>query len=149
MAAPVAGLLRLGVTAGLAVSAVVHWQLAEPIGLAAPGGIGGETLFRLQALAAALVALAVLVTGRWWAHAAALLVAGASLVAVLASTWFEIPAMGPVPSMYDPMWYPAKTASAVAEGLTVLLAAAALVRAGRHQPRPRPYAAGPARTVTK
>ena len=120
-------LLRLGVTAGLLVEAVVHWYLAEPFGLAAPGGWGGDPVFRLQATAAAVAALLVLLTGRLAAYAFALLVAGSALAAVLAATWFVTPALGPIPAMHDPVWYPLKTLSAVAEGLTVLLAIAALL----------------------
>ncbi len=124
----------MGVTAGLLVDAIVHWHLAEPFGLAAPGGWGGDTVFRLQASAAAIAALLVLLTGRLAAYAFGLLVAGSALAAVLAATWFVTPALGPIPAMHDPAWYPLKTLSAVAEGMAAVLAIAALLPRRRSEP---------------
>lgn len=49
--------VRVAVVAALLVDAVVHFRLASGVQLAAPGGIGGGTLFRLQAGAAVVAAL--------------------------------------------------------------------------------------------
>lgn len=119
--------LRLVVVAGLAVDAVVHWSLAGAMDLAAPGGVGGGALFRGQAALAAVTAVLVLLLARRATYLLAVLVAGSALLAVLAYTYLPIPAIGPVPSMYDPFWYPAKAITAVAEALAVAAAAAALV----------------------
>ncbi len=134
--------LRLVVVAGLGVDAAVHWSLAGAMDLAAPGGIGGGTLFRAQALLAAVTAVLVLVLGRWTTYLLAVLVAGSALVAVLAYTALPIPAIGPVPSMADPFWYPAKVASAVAEALAVVAALAALLLGPRRRRGPRGATAG-------
>ena len=114
--------VRVLVAAGLGVDAVVHVRLADAMQLAAPGGIGGGTLFRVQAAAAAVAAVVVLVTGHRLAYLLAGLVALSALVPVLLYTYVQVPAIGPVPSMYDPFWYPEKVVSAVAEGATVVLA---------------------------
>lgn len=114
--------VRVLVVAGLAVDAVVHLRLADAMQLAAPGGIGGGTLFRVQAVGAALVAAVVLVTGHRLAYVVAGLAALSALVPVLLYTYVDVPALGPIPSMHDPIWYPEKTLSAVAEAATALLA---------------------------
>ncbi|WP_423183782.1 hypothetical protein [Arthrobacter sp. NyZ413] len=119
--------LRILVAAALAVDAAVHWQLAPGYQLAAPGGIGQGNLFHLEAVVAVLVALYVLVRGSRPAFAAALLVAGSAFVAVVLYRYVDIPAIGPIPSMYEPVWFFGKSVSAVAEGLGALLAAVALV----------------------
>lgn len=123
--------VRLGLVAMLAVDAVVHYRLAGAMDIAAPGGIGGGNLFRLQATAAVAVALFLLVRGSRLAYAMAGLVALSAFGAVILYTYVNVPALGPVPSMYDPTWYAEKTLSAVAEGLGVVLAATGFVLAGR------------------
>ncbi len=56
--------LRVLVTVGLVVSGVIHFQLAPGFQQAAPGGIGGGNLLRIQAVMAVLAALYVLIRGR-------------------------------------------------------------------------------------
>ncbi|GAB3560960.1 hypothetical protein GCM10027405_11800 [Arthrobacter alkaliphilus] len=121
-------LLRLLVVAALVIDAVVHFDLAPGYQLAAPDGIGQGNLFRLQAAAAVLVALYVLVRGSRPAYAAALLVAGSAFVAVLIYRYVDIPAFGPIPAMYEPVWFFEKTLSAVAEGIGAVLAAVGVFR---------------------
>lgn len=120
--------LRLLVVAALVVDAVVHLQLAPGYQLAAPAGIGQGNLFRLEAVAALLVGLYVLARGSRPAYAAALLVAGSAFIAVLLYRYVDIPAMGPIPSMYEPIWFFEKSLSAVAEGLGAALAAVGFLR---------------------
>lgn len=114
--------IRLIVVAGLVVDAYVHLDLAGNAQLAAPGGVGGGTLFRMQAGAAVVVALLLLITGRRWAYGLAFLAGVSALVPVLLYTYVDVPAIGPIPSMYDPTWYPQKVLSAVAEAVAVALA---------------------------
>lgn len=123
--------LRMVVVAGLAVDAAVHWSLAGAMDLDAPGGIGGGALFRGQAVLAAVTAVLVLLLARRATYVLAVLVAGSALAAVLAYAYLPIPAIGPIPSMYDPFWYSAKVITAVAEALAVAAAVAALVLGAR------------------
>ena len=125
--------LRLLVVATLAVDCTVHLRLAEAMHLAAPGGIGGGTLFRIQAVAAGLAAVLLLVTGRRLAYAVAALVALSALVPVLLYTYVMVPDLGPIPSMYDPRWSTPKTTSAVAEPAGALLAVVGVVVATRRR----------------
>ena len=80
-----------------------------------PEGLGEGNLFYLEAAAAILVALYVLLRGSELAYLAALLVAGSALTAVLLYRYVDVPALGPIPAMYEPVWFFEKTLSAVAE----------------------------------
>ena len=103
---------------------------------AAPGGIGAGTLFRIEAAVAILAALYVAVRGSRAAYAVAFVVALGALGAVLLYRYVNVPAFGPIPSMYEPVWFFQKSLSAVAEGIGVVAAAAGLVHARRRMPRP-------------
>jgi hypothetical protein len=106
------------------VSALIHVQLAPGYQQAAPGGIGQGTLFLVQAGAAALAAVFVLLKGSRMAFAAAAVVALSSLAAVILYRYVQVPAIGPLPSMYEPVWYTAKVITAVAEAAAGALAVA-------------------------
>lgn len=124
--------LRLITVAGLAVDAIVHLQLAPGYQLAARGGIGEGNLFRIEAAMAIVVALGVLIRPGRTTYAAAFLVAAGGLGAVLLYRYVDVPAFGPLPSMYEPVWFAKKSLSAVAEGLA---AVAALVGVRATRPR--------------
>lgn len=128
--------VRILVVAALAVDAAVHLRLAPNAELASPGGIGGGWLFRAQAVAAILAALFLLARGSRLAYLVAGLVALSAFTAVLLYSVVNVPAIGPIPSMYDPQWYPEKTVSAVAEGVGVVLAVVGAVLRSRGRSRP-------------
>lgn len=125
---------RAVVVLGLAVDAAVHLRMAPVMDIAAPGGIGGGNLFRIQGAVAGVVALVLLLTGRRWAYVLALLVALSALVPVLLYHVVDVPPLGPIPSMYDPLWSPEKVVSIVGEAL-----AAGLAVRGIQLTRPRPH----------
>ncbi|MDI3196221.1 hypothetical protein QK290_17705 [Pseudarthrobacter sp. AL07] len=110
-------ILRICVAAGLMISAVIHVQLAPGYQQAAPGGVGQGTLFLIQAGAAVLAAAFVLLRGSRTAFAAAAAVGFSSLAAVILYRYVQVPAIGPLPSMYEPVWYTAKVLTAVAEAV--------------------------------
>lgn len=124
-------LVRGGVVLGLAVDAAVHLRLAPVMDVAAPGGIGGGNLFRLQGALALLVAVVVLLTGRRWSYLLALAVALSALVPVVLYHLVDVPPLGPVPRMYDPLWSAEKVVSIVGEALAVACALAGAVLTGR------------------
>lgn len=135
--------LRILVAACLVADAVVHLRLAGQYAQAsAPGHLSEGLLFRVESVVALVVALLVLVLGNRAVYAAAFLVAGSAFVAVLLLRYVDVPAFGPVPSMYEPLWFGQKTISAVAEGLGTVLSAAGFARAqaivtrGRHRASP-------------
>lgn len=123
--------LRVVVVAALAVDCVVHLQLAGALQMAAPDGIGGGNLFRIQAAVAGLAGLLLLITGRRFAYVLAGLAALSAFVPVVLYTFVAVPDLGPIPSMYDPTWSTNKIVTAVAEGIAVLLAAVGAVTVRR------------------
>ncbi|MGH3913354.1 MAG: hypothetical protein ACRDTC_08090 [Pseudonocardiaceae bacterium] len=119
---PVTLLLRVVAAAGLVVDGYVHFELAA--GYDAVGStITQGTLFRVQGVIAILAAVLILLMGRAWVYLAAFLVAASALVAVVASAYIDLGSFGPLPNMYEPVWYPDKTNSAIGEAVA---AAAAL-----------------------
>ncbi|HEY8478261.1 MAG TPA: hypothetical protein VIL71_00385 [Spirillospora sp.] len=124
-------ILRLLVAAGLAVDAYVHWVFAPDMEFVEGGSIGGDVLFRVQAVAAGLVAVLILVHVSRWAYALALLVAGSAVGALLLYYYVDVGALGPLPDMHEPVWYLEKTLSLVGEGIATLAALAGFFVAGR------------------
>lgn len=123
--------LRALTAAALVVDAGVHIHLAPGYQAGSPQGIGQGTLFLLESAAAALAALAVLLRGSRAAYAFALLVALSAFAAVMFYRYVDLPAFGPFPAMYEPVWYFEKAASAVAEGAGAVLAGVGLARTRR------------------
>lgn len=113
-----------GVTAvGLVIDAVIHFRLASDYQAAWPEGIGGGAVFRIQAAVALLAALYVVVRRSRTSFAVAFLVAASAFGAVLLYRYVDVPQLGPIPAMYEPIWFFEKSLSAVAEGLAALTAA--------------------------
>ncbi|WP_049822106.1 hypothetical protein [Arthrobacter sp. H41] len=128
--------LRVLVAVGLIVSAVIHFDLAPGFQRAAPAGIGGGNLFRIQAVVAVLAALYVLIRGSRPAYAVAAVVALSALAAVILYRYVQVPAIGPIPSMYEPVWYAKKTLTAAAEAVAGVLAVVGyLILHRRHNSR--------------
>jgi hypothetical protein len=120
--------VRVLTAVALFIDAGVHIHLASGYQAASPGGIGQGNLFLLESAAAVLAALWVLFRGSRASFALALMVALSAFVAVVLYRYVDIPAFGPIPAMYEPVWFFEKSLSAVAEGAGALLAAAGLVR---------------------
>ena len=52
----------------------------------------------------------------------AAVVALSAFAAVVLSVYIQLPQVGPIPAMYEPLWFFEKTVSAVAEGIAGVLA---------------------------
>lgn len=113
----VALLVRLVIVAGLITDAVIHLRLAHDYQLAQPAGVGQGTLFRVQAGLAIVVAIWVLVRPNRAGFAVAAVTALSALAAVVLYRYVDVPGFGPIPSMYEPLWFGQKTVSAIAEGV--------------------------------
>lgn len=119
--------LRALIALALVIDAVVHLRLASGYQLSAPAGIGAGKLFRLQAVVALAAAAFVLVRGNRGSFAVAFLVAVSALGAVLLYRYVDLPALGPIPAMYEPVWFPEKTLTTVAEAVAAVVAGAVLL----------------------
>ena len=122
--------LRALVAVALLVDAVVHLRLATGYQASAPGGVGAGTLFRVEAVAALVAAVWVLSRGSRSANLAALVVGLSAVAAVVLYRYVDIPAFGPLPAMYEPVWFPEKVVSAVAEGVAAAAAGLGLLVGG-------------------
>lgn len=123
--------VRAVVATTLVVDAVVHLHLAPWYQQSASGGIGAGNLFRVEAGAAVLVALWALWRGSRASLLAAVAVGLSACAAVVLYRYVDVPALGPIPAMYEPVWFTEKSVSAVAEVFTTVVAAAGLVRLRR------------------
>jgi hypothetical protein len=129
--------LRVFTALALFIDAGVHIHLAPGYQAGNSAGIGQGNLFLLESAAAALAALYVLLRGTRAAYAAALIIALSAFAAVVLYRYVNIPAFGPFPAMYDPVWFFEKSFSAVAEAAGAILAGVGFVRAGtRRKTRP-------------
>lgn len=126
--------LRLLIAIALVIDAVIHLQLASNYQLAAPGGIGQGNLFRIQSIAALAVALYVLVRGSRLSYILAAVVALSAFAAVVLYRYVDIPPIGPIPSMYEPIWFFEKTLTAVAEAVGGVLAVVGFFLLRRQRP---------------
>jgi uncharacterized membrane protein YphA (DoxX/SURF4 family) len=126
---PVAGwTLRIATGAALAVDAWVHWDLvARYDANIGPSSLSQGDLFRIEAVVSALVAVLLLVSGRWLVWVAAWLVAASAVAAVLLYRYHDPGPLGPLPDMYEPLWFREKTIAFVAEGVAVVTASFGLV----------------------
>lgn len=128
-------LLRITAALALAVSAYVHVDLAQGPWIAA-GQVTLAGLFVGDAVAAVVVGLWVLVRGGQLAWLVAGVVASVSLLALVVSVYVLVPAIGPLPVVYEPFWYPEKVVAAVAAGVATLTALVALTASRRASRRP-------------
>ena len=105
-----------------------HFDLASAFKNVKSSTLSQADLFRAEATAAVVAAVALLVRPRRYTAAFAFLVAAAGTVAVVLYRYVDVGAFGPVPDMYDPFWAPAeKTLSAWAEGAATVAALALFV----------------------
>ncbi|HZC74042.1 MAG TPA: hypothetical protein VE442_25365 [Jatrophihabitans sp.] len=121
--------LRLLTAAALAVDAWVHADLVQRYALNQSGGLSQGDLFKIEAGVASFAALLILLSARRLVWALVFLVAASALAAVLVNANYDIGAIGPVPDMYEPLWYPKKEATAVAEAVAAGLALVGFVAA--------------------
>ncbi|MFD0685804.1 hypothetical protein [Actinomadura fibrosa] len=115
-------ILRLLIAAGLAADAIVHWKFAPDMAFVQGGSIDGDLLFRIQAAVAGVTAVIILTYARRWSYALSFLVAGSATGALLLYYYVDVGALGPLPAMYEPVWYTEKTISLVGEGIATLAA---------------------------
>ena len=103
---------RIVVAAGLAIDGYVHLNLASTY--AEGGGVVSEgLLFRAEAAAALMAAIAVSVTSRRFCYLAGFAVAVSALAVMLVSRYADLGAIGPFPDLYDPVWFPEKLLAAL------------------------------------
>ncbi|HEY8589116.1 MAG TPA: hypothetical protein VIL55_06160 [Naasia sp.] len=122
-AAPAGHVLAALAALGLAVSAYIHARLATPFDGNRGALLSQGDLFRIQAAVDCLAAVAILVLPRAVTVAAAAVVAagGAALLYVTVLLPLDLTALG-LPVLFEPAWYPDKTAALIAQLIAVAAA---------------------------
>jgi hypothetical protein len=107
----------------LAVDAYVHLRDAGLYDENATAVLSQGTLFRAEAVVAAVVAVALVLWRHLVVWVTAVLVAASAAGAVLLYTYVDVGPLGPIPDMYEPTWaLPGKPGSAIAEAVATALA---------------------------
>jgi hypothetical protein len=114
--------LAVVVAAGLAIDAYVHLHYASSYALVRTSAVSQADLFRAEGVVAALCGLWVLVRPGRWSGLAAFLVAAGGAGAVALYTYVDPGKLGPLPDMYEPVWFSDKTLSFVAESAAAVVA---------------------------
>lgn len=107
--------VRLIAAAGLGIDAYVHLRLA-PTYAEGGGQINEGVLFRAEAALALLTALIIILAGRRFSFLLGFAVPASALAVMLVSRYADLGALGPLPDLYDPVWFPEKLLAAFAEG---------------------------------
>ena len=124
---PLVRALAAATAALLAVDAFVHVTDARLYDSITTSTVSEGTLFRVEALVALVVAIALLIQPRPAVWAVAAVVAASAAAAVLLFTYVDVGALGPLPDMYEPTWaLSGKAVSAIAEIAATVLALAGL-----------------------
>jgi hypothetical protein len=122
-------ILTVVVVAGLAVDAFVHFDLASGYAAVKSSVLSQADLFRAEGTLAVIAGVAVVVRLRRYTAALAALVSAGGVGAVVLYRYVDVGAFGPLPNMYEPIWYPEKTLSAWAEAVAAVAALALLIAA--------------------
>lgn len=122
----VRGAVRVLAAAALAFDAYYHADLAPQYD-AISKDISQGDLFRIEAGFSALAALLVLVWRRFPGDAFAWTVAAGGLALLLVYRYVNVGTLGPIPNMYEPIWYGEKQATVVVEAIAVVATAFLLV----------------------
>ncbi len=123
-------LVRAVAAAGLAVDAYIHLALAGTYDANTGDLVGQGALFRIEAAVAIVAAVLVLAVRRRATDVLVLAVAGSAAVVALVYRYVDLgPVLG-LPNMYEPVWYPEKVITTVAEILAAL-ATVTLIRPPR------------------
>ena len=117
--------LRIVAALAAAYSAYIHYDLAQGP-LAAAGQVTVAGLFVAQAAVISAAALWVVLRASRLAWLALGGIALASLVALVVTTYVLVPALGPLPAVYEPSWYADKVYAAVAVAVTALASLVAI-----------------------
>jgi hypothetical protein len=124
------------VVAGLAIDAYIHFDLASNYAPIKTSFISQAGLFRIEAIVSIAAALALLVRPRRYTAAIAFVVAASAFAALIVTRYYDIGAIGPIPDMYEPVWFTEKLVAAYAEAIAAIAAIALVVTLPRRHSTP-------------
>jgi hypothetical protein len=94
---------------GLGIDAYVHLHIASDYRFVRTSVLSQADLFRVESISAIAVGAWLLVRPGLWAAAAACLVGAAGVAAVTFYYYVDPGRIGPIPDMYEPVWFADKT----------------------------------------
>jgi hypothetical protein len=113
---------------GLGIDAYVHLDLASAFEDVKTSTLSQADLFRVEAVAAIVAAVGLLVRPRRYTAGFAFLVAASGTIAVVLYRYVDVGAIGPIPNMYDPYWLPTgKWLSVIGEAAAAVASATLFV----------------------
>jgi hypothetical protein len=123
-----AWIIALVVIVGLAIDAYEHFAIASWFSFhTVKGGLSESTLFRAQAVVSIVFGVLLLIWRNRTTYLLAFLVLASAVGALLLYGYVNVGAIGPLPNMYDPVWYSQKTICAIAEGIGAIAAVVGFV----------------------
>lgn len=126
------------VVIGLGIDAYTHLDLAHEFSFNSTGTVNEGVLFQLEAAVAIVSALLILYRQTLLTAGFAVLVAGGGAALLVVYRYVDVGKIGPVPNMYEPIWFTEKEVSLVGELIAVagaLALIAVLLVQRRHSPR--------------
>jgi hypothetical protein len=108
---------------GLAVDAYVHVKLAGGYDSVA-ASVSQGTLFRIEAGMAIVAAVLLVIRPNRLTAGLAALVAGGGVFALLLYYFVNVGELGPLPNMYEPVWYSDKVVTLIAQIIATITAGA-------------------------
>lgn len=115
-------LLIIVTVAGLAIDAYVHLHIASSYHLVRTSWLSQTDLFRVESAAAIAAAIWLVLRPNLFSAAFAFLVAAGGVAAVTFYYYVDPGQLGPIPDMYEPIWYADKTRSFDGEALAAVAA---------------------------
>jgi hypothetical protein len=115
------------VLAGLGIDAYVHFHLASAYSGVKTSTLSQGDLFRVEGALAALAGLLLLIRPHRYTAAFAFLVTAGGTAAVVVYRYVNVGKFGPIPNMYEPIWYGEKTLSLWGEAIAAVVALALVV----------------------
>jgi hypothetical protein len=111
---------------GLGIDAYTHLDLASLYSHSTTS-ITQQQLFYVEAVLAIVVAVALLFRVNLWTVLAAFLVPAGGLALLLLYRYVNVGTIGPIPNMYEPLWYDEKSVCAWFEAVAAIASAALMV----------------------
>ncbi|MDQ2747922.1 MAG: hypothetical protein M3Y44_00050 [Actinomycetota bacterium] len=121
------------IVVGLGIDAYTHLDLADIYAGVKTSTVSQATLFRIEAIAAILAAVAVVVRANRWTAAIVAAVAGGGAFVLLLYRFASVGKIGPLPDMSEPFWYTKKSLSLTGELIALLGSLALLAQSARRR----------------
>jgi hypothetical protein len=121
-----AWLAAIVAVAGLSIDAYVHLNLAATYA-EAQAPINEGVLFRAEAVLALLTAVALITPRRRLPFVLGFAVSASALTVMVVSRYVDLGPIGPLPDLYDPVWFPEKLWAAGGEAAASIASAAGIL----------------------